>query len=123
LLIRNVVAPLERILGRSGRIARDSRSAEEAGPRADCSAGTYVTRGGADRRTEPGAYQRTHYCSAGEVLIGGLAWRRSAYLLQGPLPARMIISLEYLKRLSRARIHRDHRAGGHRCASAQQGQS
>ena len=101
LLIGHVVAPLERILRRSGRTARDSGSGEEAGPRADCGAGAYVTRGGADGRTEPGACQRSDDSSGGEVLVGGLAWRRSAYLLLGPLPARIIISLEYLERLSR----------------------
>ena len=113
LLIGHVVAPLEGILGRSGRTARDSGSCEEARPRTDCGAGAGMARGRADQRTEPRASQRSYYCSGGKVLIGGLARRCSAYLLLGPLPARIIISLEYLKRLSRARQHRDGRARGH----------
>jgi hypothetical protein len=81
-----------------------------------------MTRGRADQRTDPGACQRSHRGSGGEVLIGGLARRRSAYLLLSPLPARIIISLEYLERLSGAGHRGDGRAGGHRCASPEQGQ-
>jgi hypothetical protein len=119
--IGNVVTPLELIPGRSGRTARDSGSGEEAGACADCGSGACVARGGTHQRAEPGARQCSDGGPGGEVLIGGLAWRRSSYLLLGPLPARIIISLEYFKRLSGAGIHREGRAGGHRCASREQG--
>src|SRR5208282_5886662 len=39
LLIGDVIAPLELILGRGGRTARDRSSGEEARPRADCRTG------------------------------------------------------------------------------------
>jgi hypothetical protein len=123
LLIGDVVAPLELIPGSSALIRSYSCSTDKTGGAANCSAGSHVTGSGTDCRSQSGPHNRTEDGPAGSVLIGSLAWRRSAYLLQSPLPARIIISLEYLERLSKARIHRDGRAAGHRCASTEQGQS
>ena len=120
LLIGNVVAPLERIPGICALVAPDSGPGEEAGRTADCCTGTRVTPHRAEGRTEPCACKSPDCCSRNGVLIGGPTGRRSADLLLRPLPARRIIGLEYLERLSRAGHHRDARARGYGGASSEQ---
>jgi len=74
LLIGDVVARLELILGGSARVAPHGGSADETGSAADCGSSPYVAGSSADRRSQSGTYNRADGGPARGALIGGLTW-------------------------------------------------